>query len=735
VPPAPSRRHLGEQPDATDTPRRASTLGTDITGCITTGYAAAHSPPEGKSVKRHRWLIVSGLVALGLLAPSLGAWSAPAGASTRPTAGDVDARSATAGTSTQVAGVSRVVLTGAQRQRLRGLYAALRHIPLSDLAQRVTPDQAEGARVTGGAEWAAVTFRPAKGAPARVTDLFQDGAGTAVFTRPAAGRWTPVGLAGEPFACALRIAAPVRRLWHIHRCPATPASPPRHSRLPGLSASDTQQLADIAEDQVGVSDNPAETNFNGLDCNPYTAMVNSSAPTAGCGTNPAFGTQDASELWCSDFAKWAWERAGVTSDLGLLTPGSDSFYAWGQAQGESLPVDPTDPQVGDAVVFYPYGDTPSGTSYADHVGIITAVNPNSSINLVNGDFLGTSNGITNISVQADNDITNLQSWADGIWENGVAPHNGPEQWVFVSPQLPTADRVPAAATDKFGNIFSFWKNASNGDLEESYYSAASKSWNGAIEVDSGIGPLGSEPTVATGPQSSGGYAYQYVFWRGTNGDLYEAFWNGSWQGPNDLGYGPLGSAPTAGVDGSGNEYVFWESASPVPGDRGLQEAEWNGSSWGAQHPVNGGMGPLGSSPTVAVAANGDQYAFWEGTDGNLYEAFWNGSSWTGPTDRGDGTLGSPPTAGVDGSGNEYVFWQSGTGNLEETAWNGSSWGAAHAVNGGMGPLGSAPAVAVASNADQYVFWAGTGPKYDLWEADWNGSAWNGPTDLGDGPLK
>jgi hypothetical protein len=78
--------------------------------------------------------------------------------------------------------------------------------------------------------------------------------------------------------------------------------------------------------------------------------------------------------------------------------------------------------VGDAVVFYP-GTKPNG-SYADHVGIVTAVNSNGSVNLSNGDFLGS----TNISVQGNNNITSLKSWAAGIWGSG-------ETWTFVSPEL------------------------------------------------------------------------------------------------------------------------------------------------------------------------------------------------------------------------------------------------------------------------------------------------------------
>jgi hypothetical protein len=42
-----------------------------------------------------------------------------------------------------------------------------------------------------------------------------------------------------------------------------------------------------------------------------------------------------------------------------------------------------------------------------------------------------------------------------------------------------------------------------------------------------MGTLGSAP--AAGMDSSGA---TYVYWKGTNGDLWEAYWNGSaWVGP------------------------------------------------------------------------------------------------------------------------------------------------------------------------------------------------------------
>src|SRR5580692_1090617 len=73
-----------------------------------------------------------------------------------------------------------------------------------------------------------------------------------------------------------------------------------------------------------------------------------------------------------------------------------------------------------------------------------------------------------------------------------------------------------------------------------------------------VGPLGSQPAVAIGPQSSGGEYYQYVFWQGLNGGLWETWWNGSWQPQQQLPEGTIGSAPTAVVGSNGVEYVFWK---------------------------------------------------------------------------------------------------------------------------------------------------------------------------------
>ncbi len=67
-----------------------------------------------------------------------------------------------------------------------------------------------------------------------------------------------------------------------------------------------------------------------------------------------------------------------------------------------------------------------------------------------------------------------------------------------------------------------------------------------------LGKLGSAPAVTVRPDGE-----QDVFWRGTDGELWEAWYTDQWHQPIRLGTGRIGSAPTAGTDGSGNVFVFW----------------------------------------------------------------------------------------------------------------------------------------------------------------------------------
>jgi CHAP domain-containing protein len=134
-----------------------------------------------------------------------------------------------------------------------------------------------------------------------------------------------------------------------------------------------------------------------VDCDPYSTLVGAQSSNAdGCDHTANFTVGNQNEAWCADFAKWVWQQAGVTQDMNTITAQAGSFYDWGLRQKQALRPGRGTPAAGDAVVFYPPGPIGPGT-LADHVGIVTAVHPGGTVDLVNGDFLGA----TNIGVQYD----------------------------------------------------------------------------------------------------------------------------------------------------------------------------------------------------------------------------------------------------------------------------------------------------------------------------------------------
>ena len=320
------------------------------------------------------------------------------------------------------AGVRLAVGPTVQRH-LMGLYAAYRHIPVISIA----PESAQvlAARQGNGTAWAMVRWQPSARAGQTAAAGFQDGAGTVIFTRPRGGAWTVAGLGGQPSGCAVRIPHAVRRLWHLPGCLALEGQ--AVPRLRGTAGGGvTGALVKIALAQVGVADNPPVTGFSRPDCNPYTTLVGNplGASSRHCKTssNGSYfhGVQDVSEFWCADFTKWVWKQAGIPG-LGALTPAAASFYTWGTEHGERISFGGT-PRAGDAVVLYPPATEAPNGSYADHVGIVTAVHADGTVNLVNGDFLGPANIAVRYVAHA-----HLSAWA-----SRVEGSKG-EKWALVSP--------------------------------------------------------------------------------------------------------------------------------------------------------------------------------------------------------------------------------------------------------------------------------------------------------------
>lgn len=283
------------------------------------------------------------------------------------------------------------------------------------------------------------------------------------------------------------------------------------------------------------------------------------------------------------------------------------------------------------------------------------------------------------------------------------------------------------------NSYVFWKGT-NGNLWERVGPPGEKG-----PIDQGMGILGSAPSVVYDQE----YGEDLVFWKGTDSNLWMATCTGTTcVGPTEVpGMGPLGSQPTAVVPPFGGYVeVFWRGAY-----RGLWSADDLFWTWTGPTEI-GNMGFLGSAPTAVISGDDGiwgpyvQAIYWEGMDGNLWETYqvyncvdgcyWH--PWVGPINQGMGPLGSQPSAVIGSNGDAYVYWQgSGNGNLWQAIGNPTG-----ALSGpydlGMGVLGSAPSVAENYAGDDFVYWAGTDDN--LWVGYWNGYTWVGPQNDGMGNL-
>jgi hypothetical protein len=330
-------------------------------------------------------------------------------------------QSAASGTAARYNSAPRGTSTSGLAKSLTELFAESRHLPRSAVAG-MRAGSLRTAR-DGNVEWAYARFVPSATANSL---LFQDGGSAGVFERTGdAWRAARANIAND---CAVGLPTAIAAAWDLNK----PALCQRTSSLeqPKSTAATITGTAPIALSQVGVTDNPPTNSFanEAIDCNPYTA-IESSAPTcdADSTVTNANGTtttvQNEGEYWCSDFAKWVWAQDGQP-DLGTLNAGADSFYTWGNDQGETLTNDGTDPQVGDAVVLYGQldgGEVPGPGVVADHVGIITKVYSNGYVDTVNGDFQGTS-------------VIGVYEWTDMSLSSYASDAEGSgEMWVLVSP--------------------------------------------------------------------------------------------------------------------------------------------------------------------------------------------------------------------------------------------------------------------------------------------------------------
>jgi len=623
----------------------------------------------------------------------------------------------------QAAGqASRLPLSAAQQHRLLGLYAGYRHLPAADVA-RTALRSAQGAAAASGTDWAVATYVPAQAAPLSVRAGFQDGADRALFTRAPGKAWKVAALGGQPLGCDTAIPAAVRRLWGFGTCPAasvaprftTPqtsaprAGPEQAAQTPAASGT-ASDIASTALSQVGVADTPADNSFanESADCDPYTALENPSAPDSLCGTDPTFGIKDHAEFWCSDFAKWVWIQGGVTSDESTITPLSSSFYTWGLAHGESMPVDGGTPQVGDAIVLYPSGT--SGTTAleddGDHVGIITAVHSDGTIDIVNGDFL-TSSGIKVAYYQNQNPAT----FASSTEGSG-------EEWLYVSPQLPSGGLdLESSPVTTYTQQLEVFGRTSGGTTYSNVWTP-SKTWSGWNSIG---GVLADDPTALEYDTSNYG-AQLEVFGRTSGGTTYSDVWTPSsakWSGWISLG-GDLAGDPVAIQYGTQMQVWGVQADGSV-----VSDAYTPGKTWSGWQNIGGDI-----TGNVSVVNYGTQLeVYGRQANGSVWTDVWTpGKSWSGWASLGGDIAGNP--VAVQFGTQMQVWGRAASGSVWSDAYTPSkTWSGWVGIGGDLTGDPSVVEYDTSNYGEQLeVYGQDAGVvSSDVWTS---GSSWSGWSSLG-----
>jgi PKD repeat protein len=554
-------------------------------------------------------------------------------------------------------------------------FEAGRHIPASAMGG-IRPGTLHTG-TAGGTEWAIASFTPSASAGNQVAAGFQDGGGTGVFSIRGGGwRLVKTGTYGcgeglpatlkkawglaDPAGCTASAAtqrAAAQRALSAFPAPARAASSAAASAKatteapaqPATQADLDQAIAGIALSQVGTSDTPVSTSF-ATDCDPYSTLTAGFSGNAdGCGYDTTLGVRNENETWCADFNKWVWERAGVTADMNTLNAGSVSFYDWAGQQGETPTADAGTPAAGDSIVFF----EPSLVGvYADHVGIVTSVNPDGTINMVNGDFLGG----TNIHVEYDTEIS-LTSWAAATWGPG-------EEWFIVAPPAAAQQPVPAATmsgprtavtgadsqfraqgSERGGSITAYYwtfgdgrtSNSTGPDVTHVYSEAGT--YTASVTVTSSFGTittLTQSVTVLGASSPAAAVPSTAVWWA------------------------------TTPVD----EYLFVRSAG------GLAADTWDGASWlqvavPGQPSASGGITAL-SYPDPAAGDATTPHAYFRAGDGSLAQTYLGASGWVTQDLPGQPADNSSIVATTT-AGGPAVFYVDAAGQLAESSEQSGTW--------------------------------------------------------------
>ena len=225
---------------------------------------------------------------------------------------------------------------------------------------------------------------------------------------------------------------------------------------------------------------------------------------------------------------------------GYPGPGWLSANNWGpHAQGVGMPVHAS-PGPG-SVAWYSYG----------HVAYVEAVASPTSVEISEMNF----------------------DDANAFRIEWISPgHHWPTAFIHIHDRLPasgpTGSFHPSVAVWPSGTRYAgqqdvFWHGSGSNGIWEAVWN---NGWHGPSPVP-GVTNAASSPTAAVnGPRNE-----EEIFYKGADGQLWEVLWAGRWYAPHAVGMGPLGSEPSVAVWPSGTRYAGQQDGQQQPRCLGPRE--------------------------------------------------------------------------------------------------------------------------------------------------------------------
>jgi hypothetical protein len=240
----------------------------------------------------------------------------------------------------------------------------------------------------------------------------------------------------------------------------------------------------------------------------------------------------------------------------------------------------------------------------------------------------------------------------------------------------------------------------------------------------GIGNLTATVGAPLAAGDPWGYAFdgtatQHVVYHGIDGHIWELWWDAF----NGWGGGDLceaTGAPHAAGDptgyvlaADGTQHVVYRAV-----DGHIHELWWdaaNGWGTGDLTEATGATPPAGDPSGYSFEATYTQHVVYRGIDSHIYELWWDSANGWGAGDLCGGT-GAPNAAGdpfgymFDAEGTQHVVYRDYSGHVIELWWSaafGWSVGDLTAVSGGPVAAGDPAGFAYSPRNTQHVFYRGT----------------------------